>query len=65
MKRWPIRRMGLAGACGLEALLADNVSLNLHDAEAARRFASRGEDDFQNRVLSAMWRGFGGHAEKP
>jgi 6-phosphogluconate dehydrogenase len=30
-----------------------------------QRFASRGEDEFQNRVLSAMrWR-FGGHAEKP
>jgi 6-phosphogluconate dehydrogenase len=26
------------------------------------RFASRGEDDFQNRVLSAMR--FGGHVEK-
>jgi 6-phosphogluconate dehydrogenase len=30
-----------------------------------QRFASRGEDDFQNRVLSAMRWGFGGHAEKP
>ena len=29
-----------------------------------QRFASRGEDDFQNRVLSAMRWGFGGHAEK-
>ncbi len=28
------------------------------------RFASRGEDDFQNRVLSAMRFAFGGHAEK-
>ena len=28
------------------------------------RFASRGEDDFQNRVLSAMRFGFGGHVEK-
>ena len=27
------------------------------------RFASRGEDDFANRVLSAMRREFGGHAE--
>jgi 6-phosphogluconate dehydrogenase len=30
-----------------------------------QRFASRGEDDFHNRVLSAMRWGFGGHAEKP
>jgi 6-phosphogluconate dehydrogenase len=28
------------------------------------RFSSRGEDDFQNRVLSAMRFGFGGHLEK-
>ena len=28
------------------------------------RFSSRGEADFQNRVLSAMRRGFGGHVEK-
>ena len=28
------------------------------------RFASRDEDDFQNRVLSAMRFGFGGHVEK-
>jgi 6-phosphogluconate dehydrogenase len=28
------------------------------------RFASRGLDDFQNRVLSAMRFGFGGHVEK-
>jgi 6-phosphogluconate dehydrogenase len=30
-----------------------------------QRFSSRGEDDFQNRVLSAMRWGFGGHSEKP
>jgi 6-phosphogluconate dehydrogenase len=29
------------------------------------RFASRGLDDFADRVLSAMRRQFGGHAEKP
>ena len=29
------------------------------------RFASRGEDDFGNRVLSALRSQFGGHAEKP
>jgi 6-phosphogluconate dehydrogenase len=27
------------------------------------RFASRGEDDFANRLLSAMRREFGGHVE--
>ncbi|HXG75581.1 MAG TPA: decarboxylating 6-phosphogluconate dehydrogenase [Gaiellaceae bacterium] len=29
------------------------------------RFASRGEDDFANRLLSALRAEFGGHAEKP
>jgi 6-phosphogluconate dehydrogenase len=29
------------------------------------RFSSRDEDDFANRVLSAMRKQFGGHAEKP
>jgi 6-phosphogluconate dehydrogenase len=29
------------------------------------RFASRGEDDFGNRLLSALRSEFGGHAEKP
>ena len=29
------------------------------------RFASRGEADFQDKLLSAMRFGFGGHLEKP
>jgi len=29
------------------------------------RFSSRGEADFANRLLSAMRKQFGGHAEKP
>ena len=29
------------------------------------RFSSRGEDEFANRLLSAMRKEFGGHAEKP
>ncbi|MBV9941174.1 MAG: 6-phosphogluconate dehydrogenase (decarboxylating), partial [Solirubrobacterales bacterium] len=29
------------------------------------RFASRGLDNYANRVLSAMRYGFGGHREKP
>jgi len=29
------------------------------------RFSSRGEADFQNRLLSALRQGFGGHHEKP
>jgi len=46
---------------------ANEVGAPAHVLAAAlfQRFASRGEDDFQNRVLSAMRWGFGGHAEKP
>jgi 6-phosphogluconate dehydrogenase len=29
------------------------------------RFSSRGEADFQNKLLSAMRHQFGGHVEKP
>ena len=34
-------------------------------ASLFERFASRGESDFQNRLLSALRWQFGGHAEKP
>ena len=46
---------------------ATDVGAPAHVLAAAlfQRFASRGEDDFQNRVLSAMRWGFGGHSEKP
>jgi 6-phosphogluconate dehydrogenase len=45
---------------------ANDVAVPAHVLAAAlfERFASRGEDDFQNRVLSAMRLGFGGHTEK-
>jgi 6-phosphogluconate dehydrogenase len=45
---------------------AIDVGAPAHVLSAAlfERFSSRGEDDFQNRVLSAMRLGFGGHVEK-
>jgi 6-phosphogluconate dehydrogenase len=45
---------------------ANDEAVPAHVLTAAlfERFASRGEDDFQNRVLSAMRFGFGGHLEK-
>jgi 6-phosphogluconate dehydrogenase len=45
---------------------ANDEAVPAHVLTAAlfERFASRGEDDFQNRVLSAMRLGFGGHVEK-
>ncbi|HKQ57043.1 MAG TPA: decarboxylating 6-phosphogluconate dehydrogenase [Candidatus Eisenbacteria bacterium] len=46
---------------------ANDVGVPAHVLAAAlfERFASRGEDAFQNRVLSAMRFAFGGHLEKP
>ncbi len=45
---------------------ANDLAVPAHVLSASlfERFASRGEDDFQNRVLSAMRFGFGGHVEK-
>jgi 6-phosphogluconate dehydrogenase len=45
---------------------ANEVAVPAHVITAAlfERFASRGQDEFQNRVLSAMRLGFGGHVEK-
>jgi len=45
---------------------ANDLAVPAHVLTASlfERFASRGEDDFQNRVLSAMRFGFGGHVEK-
>jgi 6-phosphogluconate dehydrogenase len=42
----------------------EGVPAHVLAASLFERFASRGEDDFQNRVLSAMRFGFGGHVEK-
>jgi 6-phosphogluconate dehydrogenase len=45
---------------------ANDAGVPAHVLAAAlfERFASQGQDDFQNRVLSAMRLGFGGHVEK-
>ena len=45
---------------------ANDEAVPAHVLTAAlfERFASRGEDDFQNRVISALRLGFGGHVEK-
>ena len=42
----------------------EGVPAHVLTASLFERFASRGGDDFQNRVLSAMRFGFGGHVEK-
>ena len=43
---------------------ATTFARSLLTAALFERFASRGLDLFQNKVLSAMRKGFGGHVEK-
>jgi 6-phosphogluconate dehydrogenase len=52
--RWTVQAANEAG-----------VPAHVLTAALFERFASRGQDRFQNQVLSAMRKGFGGHTEKP
>jgi 6-phosphogluconate dehydrogenase len=52
------------GRWTLAAANDEGVPAHVLAAALFERFASRGEADFQNRVLSAMRFGFGGHLEK-
>ena len=53
-------RWNLAGLAAIDAAVpAPVLTTALYE-----RFASRGEAEFQNRLLSAMRFGFGGHLEK-
>ncbi|MGQ0743168.1 MAG: phosphogluconate dehydrogenase (NAD(+)-dependent, decarboxylating) [Acidimicrobiales bacterium] len=47
------------------AAVEEGVPAPVLSAALFERFASRGEGDFANKVLSAMRRQFGGHHEKP
>jgi len=51
------------GRWTLHAALEAAVPMPVLSAALFSRFASRGEDDFANRLLSAMRREFGGHIE--
>jgi 6-phosphogluconate dehydrogenase len=44
--------------------IEEGVPTPVLTAALASRFSSRGEDDFANRVLSALRQEFGGHIEK-
>ena len=52
------------GRWTLQAAIDTGVPAPVLSAALFSRFASRGEDDYANRVLSAMRRGFGGHEER-
>jgi 6-phosphogluconate dehydrogenase len=52
------------GRWTVESAVELGVPAHVLTAALFERFASRGLDRFQNQVLSAMRKGFGGHAEK-
>jgi 6-phosphogluconate dehydrogenase len=52
------------GRWTLHAAIDQGVPAHVLAAALFERFASQGADGFQNRVLSAMRLGFGGHVEK-
>lgn len=53
------------GRWTIDAAIDEGVPAPVLSAALFSRFTSRGEADFANRVLSAMRKDFGGHAEKP
>jgi len=53
------------GRWTVQAAIEAGVPAHVLSASLYSRFASRGNDDFSNRVLSAMRYKFGGHNEKP
>ncbi len=52
------------GRWTIEAAIAEGVPAEVLSASLWSRFSSRGNADFQNKVLSAMRHAFGGHHEK-
>ena len=52
------------GRWTVKAAIDEGVPAHVLDAAINERFASRGEDDFADRLLSAMRYEFGGHREK-
>ena len=52
------------GRWTVQAAVDEGVPAHVLTASLYQRFSSRGEDDFANRVLSAMRYQFGGHEEK-
>jgi 6-phosphogluconate dehydrogenase len=53
------------GRWTIHAAIDEGVPVPVLTAALAARFSSRGEADFQNKLLSAMRFQFGGHVEKP
>jgi hypothetical protein len=53
------------GRWTIKAAIDEAVPVPVLTTALYARFSSRGHADFQNKVLSAMRYGFGGHLEKP
>jgi len=53
------------GRWTIAAAIDESVPAPVLSAALYERFSSRGEDDFAEKVLSALRYGFGGHKEKP
>jgi 6-phosphogluconate dehydrogenase len=53
------------GRWTLQAAIEEGVPAHVLSAAVFDRFESRGEAEFANRLLSAMRKQFGGHAERP
>ena len=53
------------GRWTIKAAIDEGVPVPVLTAALYERFTSRGEADFQDKLLSAMRFGFGGHLEKP
>jgi len=52
------------GRWTIQAAIDEGVPIPVLSASLYQRFASRGEADYQNKLLSAMRYAFGGHLEK-
>ncbi len=53
------------GRWTIMAAIDESVPTPVLSAALYGRFSSRDNDEFANKVLSAMRAGFGGHVEKP
>jgi 6-phosphogluconate dehydrogenase len=53
------------GRWTIKAAIDEGVPVPVLTSALYSRFSSRGEADYQNKILSAMRFGFGGHLEKP
>jgi 6-phosphogluconate dehydrogenase len=53
------------GRWTVKAAIDEAVPIPVLSAALYQRFSSRGEAEYENRILSAMRYGFGGHLEVP